>query len=163
MEMIFLFKIGSKVFYPMHGLGIIRSIEEKEVDGEKKSYYIIDLFSSTMNIMIPTDKITKSNLRMVNDLSTLEKIFTTLEDDNSYEALSQKERYSMNMKRMKSGSLKDGIELVRDLTHLDNIKKLNNNEMQILTTIRKFIIDEISSIKNITEKEADNLLNSKIS
>lgn len=30
-----MFKVGDKVVYPMHGAGIIESIEEREVLGEK--------------------------------------------------------------------------------------------------------------------------------
>ena len=32
-----MFEVGDKVVYPMHGAGIIESIEEKEILGEKKS------------------------------------------------------------------------------------------------------------------------------
>lgn len=160
-----MFKVGSKVVYPMQGLGFISSIEEKEFYDGKKSYYTINLLNSTMNIMIPAEKISESNLRSICDLPTLEKIFSALDHDQSYslEELSQKERYTMNMKKMKSGSLKEEIELVRDLTHINNIKKLNANETQMLTTTRKLIIDEISLVKNITKEQAEDLLDSKIS
>lgn len=32
----YLYQVGDKVFYPMHGAGIIETIEEKEVAGKKK-------------------------------------------------------------------------------------------------------------------------------
>ena len=35
------FNVGDKVVYPMHGAGIIQSIEEKNILGAKESYYII--------------------------------------------------------------------------------------------------------------------------
>jgi CarD family transcriptional regulator len=35
-----MFNIGDKVVYPMHGAGIIESIEEKEILGNKQKYYI---------------------------------------------------------------------------------------------------------------------------
>ena len=36
-----MFNIGDKVVYPMHGAGIIESIEEKEILGNKQKYYIM--------------------------------------------------------------------------------------------------------------------------
>ena len=33
-----MFSVGDKVVYPMHGAGVIESIEEKEILGQKQSY-----------------------------------------------------------------------------------------------------------------------------
>ena len=38
-----MFNIGDKVVYPMHGAGIIEAIEEKEILGNKRKYYIMRL------------------------------------------------------------------------------------------------------------------------
>ena len=35
-----MFKIGDKIVYPMHGAGIITEVQNKEVLGVKKDYYI---------------------------------------------------------------------------------------------------------------------------
>ncbi|NLK22268.1 MAG: transcription factor YdeB [Epulopiscium sp.] len=158
-------KVGSKVVYPMQGIGVVSSIEEKNFYDETKRYYTIDILNSTMNILIPADKIPKSNLRLVSDLSTLEKILSAINKELSPESeeLSQKEKYALNMKKIKSGSLKESIELVRDLTHAGNIKKLNSNETQILATAKKMVLEEISVIKDISTEEADDFLKSRIS
>ena len=37
-----MFQIGDKVFYPMHGAGVIKAIEEKEILGKKQSYCVIE-------------------------------------------------------------------------------------------------------------------------
>ena len=34
-----MFNVGDKIVYPMHGAGVIDSIEEKNILGEKQSYY----------------------------------------------------------------------------------------------------------------------------
>ena len=36
-----MYDIGDKVVYPMHGAGIIESIEQGEIMGEIKNYYIL--------------------------------------------------------------------------------------------------------------------------
>ena len=38
-----MFSVGDKIVYPMHGAGTIDSIEEKDILGEKQSYYILKM------------------------------------------------------------------------------------------------------------------------
>lgn len=159
-----MYQIGNKVIYPMHGVGVISSIEEKEFSGEKKQYYTINLLNTNMNIMIPSDSISTSKVRLINDLPTLQELLSDLNDEdlNSMDQLPQKQRYQINMEKMKSGDLKEGLELVRDLTYINHQKPLNTNEMQMLNTTRKFILDEIAEIKHISEDEANEWLFTQI-
>ena len=60
-----MYELGEKVVYPLHGVGVINSIEDKTVLGEKRSYYIIKLAISDMTVMIPTDKSEQLGLRQV--------------------------------------------------------------------------------------------------
>ena len=48
-----MFSIGDKVVYPMHGAGIIEAIEEKEILGNKRKYYIMRMPIGNMKVMIP--------------------------------------------------------------------------------------------------------------
>ena len=50
-----MFNIGDKVVYPMHGAGVIQDIEEKNILGEKTSYYIIKM-PGEVKVMVPTSK-----------------------------------------------------------------------------------------------------------
>ena len=53
-----MFEVGDKVVYPMHGAGIIESIEEKEILGEKKKYYVMKMPFGEMKVMIPSAMLT---------------------------------------------------------------------------------------------------------
>ena len=50
-----MFNIGDKIVYPMHGAGTIDSIEEKDVLGEKQSYYILKM-PGEVKVMVPIAK-----------------------------------------------------------------------------------------------------------
>lgn len=155
-----MFEIGDKIIYPMQGAGVIQGIEEKDFSGEKKKYYIIKMLTNNMQLMIPMDRIIDSNLRLVTNESTLDKILLDLNttDFSSNDNISSKQRYQSNMDKIKSGSLKENLEVVYDLTCLSKEKSLNSTEKQMLTNARKFLVDEIILVKNLTEDEADNLL-----
>lgn len=156
-----MFNIGDKVVYPMQGAGIIESIQEKEMLGEKQKYYIIKILISKMEIMIPFNRIQSSNLRPINDEATLESTlqFFSNEATDSQEIIPAKQRYQMNMDKIKSGSLKQGAEVIRDLTRMNNIKTLNSSEKQMLMNAKRFLISEMILIKGFTEEQADDLLN----
>ncbi|WP_074042308.1 CarD family transcriptional regulator [Desnuesiella massiliensis] len=156
-----MFNIGDKVVYPMQGAGIIESIQEKEMLGEKQQYYIIKILISKMEIMIPFNRIQSSNLRPINDEATLESTlqFFSNEATDSQEIIPAKQRYQINMDKIKSGSLKQGAEVIRDLTRMNSIKTLNSSEKQMLMNAKRFLISEMILIKGFTEEQADDLLN----
>lgn len=49
-----MYNIGDKIVYPMHGAGVIESIEEKEILGNKQSYYVVKIPIGEMKVLIPT-------------------------------------------------------------------------------------------------------------
>lgn len=155
-----MFLIGDKVVYPMQGIGIIDRIEDKIFSGENREYIIVKILSNNLEIMIPSDKISNSNLRKITDNSILEDIlFDLTNKNNNLEGVSAKERYQTNMTKIKSGSLKDSAEVVYDLILMNKEKSLNTSEKQLFNTAHKFLVQEVSFIKDISETEATDFLN----
>ena len=155
-----MFLIGDKVVYPMQGIGIIDRIEDKIFSGENREYIIVKILSNNLEIMIPSDKISSSNLRKITDNSTLEDVLFDLTSKNTnLEGISAKERYQSNMTKIKSGSLKDSAEVVYDLILMNKEKSLNASEKQLFNTAHKFLVQEVSFIKDISETEAIDFLN----
>lgn len=48
-----MFDVGDSVFYPMHGVGIVERIEEKDMLGERAKYYILRFITSKLTAMVP--------------------------------------------------------------------------------------------------------------
>ena len=57
-----MFNVGDKIVYPMHGAGTIDSIEEKDILGEKQSYYILKM-PSNVKVMVPISKAEEVGVR----------------------------------------------------------------------------------------------------
>ena len=154
-----MFSIGDKVVYPMQGIGIIERIEDKLFSGKNREYIIVKILSNNLEIMIPSDKVSNSNLRKICDNSTLDDILFNISDNNNeLESITAKERYQTNMTKVKSGELKDSAEVVYDLILANKEKSLNSSEKQLFNTARKFLVEEVSLIKNISETEAIDFL-----
>ncbi len=153
MEVDYLFQIGDNIVYPMHGAGIIKAIEEKEISGEKQQYYVIKMLISNMQVMIPTGKILSSSIRPVTDIIALMHIINIFHHGESDRLLPWKQRYKVNTDKIKTGKIQECTEVVRDLMRIKKEKALNTSEKKMLDNAHKFLISELSLIKGITENQ----------
>ncbi len=73
-----MFQIGALAVYPAHGVGIIESIQDREVAGFHQKFYIMRLLDTDMIIMIPTRNAQNIGLRTVIDSQAVAEIFNIL-------------------------------------------------------------------------------------
>ncbi|MBT2704191.1 hypothetical protein J7E34_12875 [Chryseobacterium sp. ISL-80] len=137
----------------MHGVGIIKAIEEKEISGKKQQYYVIKMLIGNMQVMIPAGKISSSNIRPVTDITALKHIINIFHHGESDRLLSWKQRYKVNTDKIKTGKIQECTEVVRDLMRIKKEKALNTSEKQMLDNAHKFLISELGLIKGITENQ----------
>lgn len=157
MEVDCLFQVGDKVFYPMHGAGVVEAIEEREFQGKPEKYCVIAIPSSQMNVMIPMKKLEQAGLRSVVDRKKLKDLLH-IPPKEEYESRPWKQRYNSNMEKIKTGKLPDSLEVVRELQYRSKEKPLNASEKQLLNNAQRLIISELALIKGITENQAADLL-----
>ena len=153
MEVDYLYQIGDNIVYPMHGAGIIKAIEEKEISGKKQLYYVIKMTISNLQVMIPTGKILSSSIRPVTDIIALKHILHIFQNGESDRLLPWKQRYKVNMDKIKTGKIQEGAEVVRDLMRMKKEKALNSSEKKMLDNAHEFLIGELGLIKGITENQ----------
>lgn len=153
-----MFKIGDNIVYPMHGVGIIKGIEEKEISGEKQQYYVIRMLISNMQVMIPTGKILSSSIRPVTDIIALKHIMHIFQHGESDRLLPWKQRFKVNTDKVKTGKIQEGAEVVRDLMRMKKEKALNSSEKRMLNNAYEFLISELRLIKGITENQIKSFL-----
>ena len=111
-----MYSVGDKVVYPMHGAGVIDSIEEKEILGEKQSYYILKM-PGEVKVMVPTSTAEQHGIRNVIDKTEAEKVINILEQDDTEMEKNWNKRYRDNMDKMKSGNIFEIAEVVRNLRY----------------------------------------------
>jgi len=153
MEVDYLFQIGDNIVYPMHGAGIIKAIEEKEIAGEKQQYYVIKMLGSNMELMIPAGRILSSNIRPVTDITAIAHILDVFQHGESDRLLTWKQRYKLNTDKIKTGKIQEGAEVVRDLLRMQKEKALNASEKKMLDNAHEFLISELGLIEGITESQ----------
>ena len=153
-----MFKVGDKVVYPMHGAGIIESIEEREVLGERRSYYIMKIPIGDMKVMVPMDNVQDIGLRQVIGTQEMSEVLGILQDKNTTMNVSWNKRYRANLDKIKSGNIFEVAEVVRNLTIRDKDKGLSTGERKMLENAKRILISELVLVKDIAEDQVEDLL-----
>jgi len=153
-----MFKIGDKVVYPMHGAGIIEAIEEKEVLGNKRSYYIMKMPFGNMKLMVPIDNVNENGLRQVVNPEDVIRVISILQDNDNSMSVNWNRRYRANMEKIKSGNIYEVAEVVRNLTLRDKEKGLSTGERKMLENARQILISELVLAKEEKEDSIKNML-----
>ncbi len=149
-----LFSVGAKVVYPMHGAGVIESIEEKEVLGEKKQYYVLRLPISDLKVMIPISSCHEAGLREVVDSDGVEQVMGILGGETTAMSTNWNRRYRANLEKMKTGSIFEVAEVVRNLMKRDKEKGLSSGERKMLENARQILISELVLATELEEEKA---------
>ena len=156
-----MFNVGDKIVYPMHGAGTIDSIEEKDILGEKQSYYILRM-PGEVKVMIPTAKAEAVGVRNVIDKQSAEKVIGILEQDETLMDKNWNKRYRDNMDKMKSGDIYQVADVVRNLSFKQKEKGLSTGEKKMLNNAKQILVSELVLAEHATEDEVEKLVDSKI-
>ncbi|HPA73786.1 MAG: transcriptional regulator [Spirochaetes bacterium] len=157
------FKLGDKVVYPMHGVGLIDAIEKKIVLGKKNEFYIINIINSGMKVMIPVDNAEKIGLRGVIGKKEVTKVMALLRKTGVETEDDWKLRYQNNIDKVKSGSIYEVAEVARDLYRRGREKELSIMERKLYESAYQLVINEIALAKSIEVEEAGNLVSEVLS
>lgn len=157
-----MFDKGDRVVYPNHGAGTIVDVEVKEILGEEKKYYIMELPIGEMRVMIPVHKVEEIGIRDVIDEDEAENVFHLLKGEKSKMSQNWNRRYRANQEKLKTGDIYEVVEVVRNLTIRDMEKGLSTGEKKMLSNARKILISELVLAKDMSEEEVvekiDNIL-----
>ena len=149
-----MFEIGSKIVHPMHGAGIIRGIEEKKILGEVKQYYILELPSGDMSVMIPVDSQQSVGIRTIVDKSVALEAIEVLKQESTHMDSNWNRRHRDNMEKLKKGDILEVAEVVRNLMRVNRVKNLSAGEAKMLANARQILISEIILSCDVSNEEA---------
>ncbi len=145
---------GDLAVYPAHGVGCIESIESKTINGEDMNFYMMKIIENGMVIMIPTSNVESVGLRDVIPEKEIPHVYKIMQkktqgSDNQ----TWNRRYREYMDKIKTGSIYDVAEVFRDLFQLKLEKDLSFGERKLLDTAQSLLVQELSTAKDIDEKD----------
>ncbi|MBR2743371.1 MAG: CarD family transcriptional regulator [Clostridia bacterium] len=153
-----MYKVGDKIVYPMHGAGIVETIEDREVFGKTQSYYILRMPIGDLKIMIPTCADCLNGLRYVTDdisVDDFKEIFSSasVEDEPNWTKRSRD-----NLDKIRSGDLYEIISVVKGLLMRECIKPLSTGEKKILSLAKQIMFSELIVSLDVTQAELEDII-----
>lgn len=153
------FKVGEHAVYPGHGVGQISSIETKEILGTKHIFYSIQILETGMKIMIPASNIKTVGLRPLISKDEAQKVVDILKDKNvKIDNQTWNRRYRDYMEKIKTGSVYEIAEVLRDLYVLKVDKELSFGEKKMLDTAKNLLLKELNlapEVKDVVNSDQE--------
>jgi len=156
-----MFNIGDKIVYPMHGAGIIESIEEKELAGEKLSYYILKM-PGEVKVMVPVQKAEEIGVRDIIDKETAGNVIKVFDQTEVQEDPNWNRRYRENIEKMKSGDIYEIANIVRNLSFKQKEKGLSTGDKKMLLNAKQILVSELVLAEQIDKAEIEEMIENKI-
>ncbi|MEG1548073.1 MAG: CarD family transcriptional regulator [Clostridia bacterium] len=153
-----MFEVGEMICYPMHGVGVIESIEERTVLGETAQYYVLRFIMGKMTAMVPVTSAGQVGLRTVIGPEQCDPVVEYMTEEPCEESDNWNQRYRDNYTKLRGGNIYDVADVVKCLRQRDSKKGLSAGERKMLMTARQVLLAELSTASGKDEAEFDSVL-----
>ena len=154
-----MFNLGDHVVCPGHGVGQILSIDTKDMGDSKKSFYIIKVVTNGMKVMVPVDS--NESVRNLVSVDEITNVFSLLGDHNvKVDNSTWNRRHREYTLKVKTGSLLEIADVLRQLLLLKMSKKLSFGERKMLDQCKELLVKEIALSSGAPEPEISSKIDS---
>ena len=149
------FRVGEKVVYPNHGVGIIEQVTNRSVNGVPEEFYMLRIHSNASLVMVPTANVKSVGMRRISRKVDCEGLFKLLEEDFFEPAADWKGRYKEHVNLMRSGTLFDMALVLKSLYFLSLTKPLSFREKKMMEKAKELIVSEISQASPLASSQIE--------
>jgi CarD family transcriptional regulator len=149
------FKLGEKVVYPNHGVGLIEQISFGYVNGRSERFYMLRILSSGLKVMVPQGNVENVGLRPVIRSTQAGAVLSYLEKGRSASHHDWKHRFKENSDKMRTGSLMEVAAVLKGLVALSRTKPLSFREKKMLERAKFLLVSELATVRNTTEQTVE--------
>lgn len=140
----YMFEIGDKIVYPIHGAGVIVDIKNKVILGEKKEYFVLKIPVNEMKVLVPIGSMDSVGIREIKTPEEMDKVLEVLKDTTVEKMPNNwNRRYRFHQDKIKTGDLEEIARVIKNLECLDREKALSTGERKILNNARQIILSEM--------------------
>jgi CarD family transcriptional regulator len=149
------FKIGDRLVYPNHGVGVVETIQESLLDGSPSPCYQLRLIGNNSRVMVPVGNSDRIGLRPLTRRNEVGTVFRVLENGHVPATGDWKGRYKQNLDKMRSGRLTDIADVLKNLSWVQKQKALSFREKKMFERARYLIVSEIAQVNGLPEAEVE--------
>ncbi|MDI9613151.1 MAG: CarD family transcriptional regulator [Acidobacteriota bacterium] len=157
------FRIGEKVVYPNHGVGIIEEVSSRNVNGTAEQFYMLRIHANSSLVMVPTSNVKNVGLRRIIKKDDVDGLFKLLKEDFFEPEADWKGRYKEHSEKMRTGSIFQVAEVLKNLFYLSHRKSLSFREKKMLDRAKQLIISEVATVRSLDEKSVEEKIDRTLS
>jgi CarD family transcriptional regulator len=147
-------KVGEKVFFIPHGVGVVDKFEKKTILDQQKEYMIVKIIETGMTVMLPVEESFSTNkLRKISPKSKLKEVYKILEEDAADFEKNWKTRKENNQQLLLEGELENFAEIVKTLYDKNQEKPLSYTEKNLIKKVFTFMVNEVSIVLGKNKKD----------
>jgi CarD family transcriptional regulator len=149
------FKVGDKVVYPNHGVGVIEQVAKRAIGEIESKFYCLRIISTDSMVMVPIDNTDAVGLRKILTRRQITKVIKTLKDGEVTTYDDWKGRFQANSEKMRTGDIQAVAEVLKSLTMLNEIKPLSYRERKMLDRARFLLVSELAEAGGKTTDDVE--------
>ena len=147
------FDIGDWIVHYYHGVGQVKSVVEKGLEGNEKTFYKVT--TKDIGYWIPVEDEDSDHIEPIRTPGDFEEALEILASEPVPIAKHHKSRKKKIHDRWLDGNLMSRAELLRDLNGRLKLKKLSFSEKEMLEKVQKYFINEWLIVdSNLTRAKA---------
>ncbi|MES2745813.1 MAG: CarD family transcriptional regulator [Bdellovibrionota bacterium] len=155
------YSAGHKVVHKTHGVGIIEGSEVLSLGGHPQDYYVLKIVESGLMVRFP-----KTSQGLIRELVTDDDIGNILSilssSPKTYSTIWNRRKKEFSDK-IRSGSLFEIAEVLRDLVGKDKLRLPSFGEKEMIERARARLVSEIASAKETDAAKVEGLIDHALS
>jgi len=147
------YSVGDKVVHPQHGAATIKKKIKQEFDGSKKDYFILEIATEQLTVMVPLEKADEL-IRPVISKTKSRDVLRSLKGEPEEAGANWSRWYKVLNEKMTSGDIFQVAEVVRDLSFAQQTKGISPALKRMLSKARLTLSSELAFSLEVDEDEA---------
>ena len=149
------FKIGDKVVYPNHGLGVIEQIERRSSGEHEEEFLRLRIVANDSTVMVPRSNTSNVGLRRIVTRKEIDQVYDVLKDTRIQVFDDWKGRFQENSDKMRTGSITEVALVFKSLSHLALQKNLSYRERRMLDKAKYLIVSELAEVEKLPPEQVE--------
>jgi len=149
---------GDKIVYPIYGAGVIEELEQREINGDPQTFYVLRIPVGNLKIMIAAGNAENLGIRHIYDKDEMIRLIESVTHVPVDMPDNWNQRYKSNMEKIKSGQLNEVALVYRNLLLRERERGLSSAEKKMMTTAKQIIVSELILSHDIEKSGAEDML-----
>jgi len=146
--------VGSRVFYPAHGVATVAGMEKREFGEAEQEFYVLTL-DRGVRLLLPTSKVDAAGVRALVSPTKARELMRSVADEPTVDVTPWRERTTSYADALRQGAPEGYTDILRQLLFRSRSDKLSAIERRLLETARGYFVGEIGAVLELSSEQID--------